>query len=308
MSKIQLITQQQLDIEKWDQTLRRDPYGNMYGYSWYLDLIAQDWDALVLGDYEFVMPLVKMKKWGMSYLGRPYGAQQLGIYSRDRITQKKVADFLMAIPQAYKWVDLYLNQHNPISEVPGYQFTPQINIEVSLENNYEAVYKSFNTRTKRNLKASAGYALNLFEHDSPDVLIDLFQRTKGKELNNLTEAHYKKLRHIMYVLLHKKRGFLYTVYGPGNALCAGAFFTMVGEKICFLFSASDAFGRESHAMTFLLNEVFRQTAGQGFIFDFEGSNIPGLKDFYSGFGGVQLTYHRAVRNTLPFPLNLLKKW
>jgi hypothetical protein len=307
MSKIQLIPQQQLDIEKWDQTLRRDPYGNMYGHSWYLDLIAEEWDGLVYGDYEVVMPLVKQKKWGLSYIGRPYGAQQLGIYSRDRITKEMVIDFLTAVPKTYKWVDLYLNQHNPLPHLPGYQFYPQTNIEVSLEAPYPEVYKQFNTRTKRNLKKSAKYPLNIFEHDSPDVLIELFKRTKGQELTNLHETHYAKVRHIMYVLLHKKRGFLWTVYGPGNALCAGAFLATVGDKIVFLFSASDAFGRESHAMTFLLNELFKQTAGQGFIFDFEGSNLPGLQDFYGGFGGTQLTYYRAVRNNLPWPLNYLKR-
>lgn len=307
MSEIRLIPNKNIATDRWDMTLRRDPYGNMYGYSWYLDLIAKDWDGLVWGDYDMVMPLVKLNKWCMPYIGRPYGAQQLGIYSRDRISAIDVAHFLKAIPNAYKWVDVYLNQHNPVPELRSFNFAPQTNIELSLEPAYPDIYKNYNQRTKRNLKKGTKSNLTIFEHDNPDVLIRLFQQSKGLELQNLSAANYAKIRHIMYVLLHKKKGFLWTVYGPGNALCAGVFVAMVGDKLVLLFAASDSFGRETHAITFLLNELFKQTAGQGFIFDFEGSNIPGLQDFYAGFGGVKLTYYRAVRNNLPWPINLFKK-
>jgi hypothetical protein len=302
-----LIHSSDLDSDVWDLTVRKDPYGNMYGLSWYLDMVAAEWFGLVWGDYDQIMPLPVFKKYGIHYIARPYGAQQLGIYSRDPVKTDDVRRFLLSIPKKYRWAEVFLNQHNPPTTVQGFATERHLNIELSLEGTYESLQKKYSAQTKRNLKKSQKHKLQIFEHDNPDVLIAFFQRNKGKELAGMQQQQYDKIRHIMYVLLHKRRGYLWTVYDEGNALCAGAFFAEVNGKIVLLFSATDSYGRQSGAMTFLLDQLFKARCGGDYIFDFEGSSIPGLREFYLGFGGVELHYYRMVRNHLPFPLNLLKK-
>jgi hypothetical protein len=49
---------------------------------WHLDRTAVVWDALVWGDYEFVMPLPVRKKWGIQYVYQPLFCQQLGIFPK----------------------------------------------------------------------------------------------------------------------------------------------------------------------------------------------------------------------------------
>ncbi|MCH8553719.1 MAG: hypothetical protein LAT76_01070 [Schleiferiaceae bacterium] len=308
MSVVKFVEGKDIDFDKWDAVIQRDPYGNMYGYSWYLDMIVPEWHGLVAGDYESVMPLPTAKKFGLDYLTRPYGAQQLGIYSKDPISQELVNAFLSAIPKKYKWVDIYLNQHNPVEGISGrgITVTPQVNVELSLEVRYSSLFESYSKQTKRNLKKAQKFPLQLFEHDSPDVLVSLFQRNKGKTLSNLTEEHYSKIKHIMYVLMHKRKGYLWTAYDDRNSICAGIFFADIGNRVILLFSANDAYGKESHAITWLLDTYFQAKAGGNQIFDFEGSNIEGLKQFYLGFGGEALLYHRVIRNILPFPLRWLK--
>jgi hypothetical protein len=307
MQAPKLILGSEIDVDAWDHTVRKDPYGHMYGLSWYLDMVAPEWHGLVMGDYNQVMPLPVYKKFGIPYIARPYGAQQLGIFSRDPIGVADVENFLEAIPKKYRWVDIYMNQHNPLCALDGFKVEPQTNIELSLECKYEELIQGYSSQTRRNLKKGKQHKLQIFEHDSPDVLIGLFKRNKGKDLPGMKQEQYDKIRHIMYVLLHKRRGYLWTVYDEGNALCAGAYFAEIHGRIVLLFSATDAFGRKSGAMTFLFDELFKVRCGSNCIFDFEGSSIPGLKEFYLGFGGVALQYQRMVRNNLPFPLNLFKK-
>ena len=67
------------------------------------------------------------------------------------------------------------------------------------------------------------------------------------------------------------------------------------RRITFLFSGNNSLGRESHAMTFLIDQVIREYACQDLLFDFEGSDSEPLARFYLGFGSVSVTYPSFTR-------------
>ena len=106
---IALVKHHELDTEKWDACIRKDVSGMFYGLSWYLDILVKEWDALVLNDYEAVFPLVSGKRFGIHYLHRPYGVQQLGVFSVNKLSAEVLAEFMSAIPKKYKFVDVFLN-------------------------------------------------------------------------------------------------------------------------------------------------------------------------------------------------------
>ena len=82
MGNIQYLQQQQVDKIKWDQCIGNAANGLVYAYSFYLDAMAKHWDALVLGDYEAVMPLTWNKKYGVQYLYQPPFAAALGVFGK----------------------------------------------------------------------------------------------------------------------------------------------------------------------------------------------------------------------------------
>ena len=45
--------------------------------------MAKQWDALVLNDYEAVMPLTWNKKYGIAYLYQPFLTAQLGVFGKN---------------------------------------------------------------------------------------------------------------------------------------------------------------------------------------------------------------------------------
>ena len=59
-------------------------------------------------------------------------------------------------------------------------------------------------------------------------------------------------------------------------------------------------GKENRAMFVLMDHLIRQSRQADKIFDFEGSNIPGVARFFEGFGGKRTIYRRIVRKGLPF--------
>ncbi len=304
---IELVLHNNLDTDKWDDCIKNDQSGLFYGYSWYLDILVPEWDALVYNDYEAVFPLIKGRKMGIQYLFRPYGTQQLGVFSKVYLSPRLVADFVEAIPKAYRYIDVFLNVENPIDDLQEKWLKPNSNFVLDLNRPYRKIYEGYSKQTLRNLKKAKKHKHRVFEYDSPDQLLGLFRANKGKEIDTLTEENYAKILQIMHVMLHKRRGYLWTIYDEHNTIIAGAYFIEMGGRIVMLFSATDQTGKEQHAMTYLLDELFIARAGDKVLFDFEGSNIKGLARFYQGFGAEEQTYYNLHINRLPAPLKWLKR-
>lgn len=303
---IKVVKHQDLDTDKWDACIRQDKSMLFYGISWYLDILKKEWDALVLDDYEAVFPLIYGKKYGINYLHRPYGVQQLGIFSKTGLTPEMVLAFVEAIPRKYTFVDVFLNSTNPVGLLNQKNLRANKNFEVNLHRSYQSIYEGYSKQTVRNLKKAKTHKHRVFEHDSPDQLITLFKSNKGKEINTLSEANYATMRQLMYVILHKHRGYIWTIYDEHNTIIAGAFLIEMLGKIVLLFSATDDVGRKEHALTYLIDELFIARAGDKVVFDFEGSNDKNLARFYAGFGAQEVTYYNLKINNLPGPLKWLK--
>jgi hypothetical protein len=71
-----------IDRKKWDDCIANSHNSLLYAYAWYLDIVAENWDAIVLGDYDAVMPLPYNRKlFGLKQVYQPFFAQQLGVFS-----------------------------------------------------------------------------------------------------------------------------------------------------------------------------------------------------------------------------------
>jgi hypothetical protein len=79
------------------------------------------------------------------------------------------------------------------------------------------------------------------------------------------------------------------------------------KRIYFILSTVTETGKSNQANHFLIDQLIREFAGQPLILDLEGSDIPGVADFYSGFGAINQPYYFLKWNNLPWPLKLFKK-
>lgn len=296
---IRLIDKHEIDVFKWDNCVESDRISLPYALHWYLDLCTNDWEALVYNDYQNVMPLPFNKKYGISYIYRPYGTQQLGIFGKEK-SPELTKYFLQHIPKKYRWVDYFFNEDTIEVDYPNCKWEPQINQILDLRNSYQSIYENYSTQTIKNLNKAKKANFRIFENDSPDVLIRMFQNNKGKEIPSLDESKYSKMRQIMYAFLHKRKGFIWTVYDDRNTACSGIFIMQFKNRLILMFTAADDYGKQHGGMSFLLNELFIQFSEKHWIFDFEGSNLEGLARFNSGFGAEKRIYYRMVRDTLPW--------
>ncbi len=302
---IRKLTHQEIDKKKWDDCIHHAFNGNAYALSWYLDIVHPEWEALVAGDYERVMPLTGKIKWGISYLFTPYFVQQLGVFSKSIVTPEIVNGFLEKIPQYYRFAEYNLNMYNQPDE-KGFELISNKNHLLGLINQYSITAGKYATNTKRNLKKALANHLTVGTGVKPEEVVLLFRKNRGKSIAKWKDFHYLRLQHLMYMAIHKGKGIVYGAYTQENELCAGAFFLKSNNRIIFLFSGANQDAREKQAMTFLIDKVIQQFSGTQYILDFEGSNNENLARFYHGFGAREVTYYRYYLNNLPFLLKQLK--
>lgn len=296
---IRHLKNQEVEREKWDECIASAFNGCAYGYSWYLDIVSPGWEALVEDDYDRVFPLPSADKFGIAYSMQPYFTQQLGVFSKTKLTPGVVSGFLEAIPGEYKYIDLNLNVHNGI-QLTSWKIHEMSNYELDLIADYAKLTEGYSQQTRRNLKKNAGITLSLAKSIKPEEVVTLFRRNRGSRLRQLGDNQYAVLLRLIYACIYKDMARVWGVYDEHNELCAGVVWLFSHQKAVFLFSGLSETGRRIGAMPYLTDCFIKEHAGQPLTLDFEGSNDEGLARFYAGFGSRRMTYFRVVINRLPF--------
>jgi hypothetical protein len=294
-----------IDKEKWDQCIDDSFNGMTYAKSWYLDLVAEQWEALVENDYERVFPLVYRKKYGIYYLYQPVFTQQLGIFSKTLLTEETVSHFINSIPKHFRFAEINLNTFNKVQKGKFKVFN-WLNHELDLIKPYEFIFKQYSTNLKRNLKKAAKENLTFTESIKPDNIIKIFRENRGRDLT-LTDHDYNTLVRLAYSGIYKGVVKTYGVYTKKNELCAGVIFLQSKKKKIFLFSGLTELGKQLNAMPFLIDRFIQQNNQQHVTLDFEGSNDKNLARFYKSFGSKEITYPHLKINNFKFPINLMFK-
>jgi hypothetical protein len=295
---IRYIERKNIEDDKWNACIDKAFNGNLYGYSWFLDIVSEGWDALVENDYERVFPLVFKKKFGISWIYQPFFTQQLGLYSTTKLDSESLSAFIKAIPQAFRRISINLNTLNKATG-KEFKFIPQINHELDLIHSYEKIRAGYSENLLRNIKKAEKAGLTIVKNIKPDDIIDLFRQNRGKDISHLRDKDYIRIKRIAYTSMYKGLANIQGVYDMQNQLVAGAFFIRSNNKAIFLFSGLGEEGRKAGAMPFLIDSFIQNHAGQHLTFDFDGSNDPDLARFYKSFGSKECVYQRLEINRLP---------
>ncbi|HLG04361.1 MAG TPA: GNAT family N-acetyltransferase [Bacteroidia bacterium] len=296
----------EIDRDRWDECIRKSFNGIIYAYSWYLDIVSPQWEALIEGEYESVMPLTPGKQMGVSYLFPPFFSQQLGVFSVKKLTAEAVHAFLDAIPEVYRYWEINLNTFNKV-DGSDYEYRPNLTHELDLIDSYENIRKGYAENARRNLKKAEAGGLKLTTTPSREEIISLFRAGRGSKVKNLLEAQYDTLRRLLQALDARGRLHARGVLNERGELIAGAFFVDANGKVIFLFSGLNNEGKEKASMYFLIDNFIRENAHKNLVLDFEGSNDRGIARFYRGFGAKECVYLQARCNRLPWPIRLLKQ-
>lgn len=302
---LRFVKHNEIDRLAWDHCIAEALNASIYAFSWYLDIVAPEWNALVEEDYQSVMPLPTRKRFGIQYLFLPPFCQQLGVIGRQCTDPTKVEEFLNAIPENYHWIDMNLNQYNQCTRNEWIVQNSR-NYLLDLISPYQKIQSGYSKNTRKNLKVALRNKLSFSKSVSTSVFIDFYREHIGNQIG-LPKNHLLILQQLITQGQRYGIAHMFGVYDNRNSLNAIALMMQMKQRIVLLASASSPDGRDESAMYFLLDRYFEANAGNELIFDFEGSNIDSIAYFFSGFGAQATQYQRIIINRLPFYLRWLKR-
>ena len=294
---IRFLKHSMIDKNRWDCCIAKSFNGNVYAWSWYLDIVHPQWDALVENDYERVMPLSTSKKCGINYLFQPFFVQQLGIFSTSQLSQDNVQSFISAIPRQYLLAQYRLNSYNKV-DYESDIIERHRNVELDLIYEYQYLYNNYNNNTKRNLAKAESAGLSINKDINPETIIELFRHNRGKNVKHWNDKEYDRLLSLIHCAMSRESCFVCGVNDIDNNVIAGAVFMCSHDRIIFLFSGSDESNKDKHGLTMILDNVIREFSETQYTLDFEGSDNDGLARFYKGFGGKEVFYPELNYNNL----------
>ena len=302
-STIKCIGRKEIEDLKWNNCIENATNGLIYAHSYYLDRMADNWEALVKGDYEAVMPLTYKKKYGIYYLTQPMLTAQLGLFGKD-LGAEDLRDFLNAVPGRYKYCDIYLNHQN-LFEVKGYQVYQRSNYILDLSKRYVELEANYRESTKRNIKRAEQVGSVLVKDIDVHEVINLALA----QMHTKTGDTYSKIKQFreLYLDLHQReKAKCYGILSLNKELVASAVFFFSHGRAYYILVGNHPNGKTIGASHALIDGFIRDHSGKPLLLDFEGSDIQSLAFFYSSFGAVEEKYAALKFNRLPFFLKWMK--
>ncbi len=292
-----------INKKRWDECIFKSYNGLIYSTSAYLDSMAGTWDAIILNDYEAVLPLPWRMKFGISYIYPPAFTQQLGISALASDDEKIVEAFIHAIPKKFRLIELNLNATNKISATSA---VARANYLLDLHRDYLEIQQGFSRSANRNIRKAKNEKVTIIENASAAAIIQLHRR-RFKDGIGSSDADYSRFLSLVNKLSEEDNYYCIGALNKNGLLIAGSIYLIYKDRISFVLNGNTAESLENGATHLLMDHTIKKFSGRSFLLDFEGSDNPAFARFYQQYGARPETYYFFRDNRLPWPLNLLKK-
>ena len=299
--QIRYLTNEQIDKIKWDACIDTASNGLVYAYSFYLDSMAKNWDALVLGDYEAVMPLTWNKKYGFYYLYQPAFTAALGVFGNG-LNEQLIEIFIKAIPGKFKLIEILLNSSNisnTVNELRSNYYLP-------LRNSYTEINSCYRENHSRNIKKAYQAGCAIKKNIPIDDIIKI-NRAQMKGDGSLEDSDYANFKNLFNQLKERNQAETYSIVNESGFVLASCVFFYSHNRAYYILVGNTDEGKTTGASHALIDAFIKDNAEKNVILDFEGSDIENLAMFYKGFGSAEEKYRFLKINRLPFYLRWLKQ-
>lgn len=299
--KLHILPSHEIDPVKWDSCVTRSQHAMLYATCQYLNAMADNWSGIIQEDYEAVMPVCWRKKMGIRYAYTIPFIQQLGWYTNVNIDGSAFAG---ALSRFVSYGGYAFNYANIVKEA---NVATASNYILNLALTYNEITAGYSGDALNNIK-KAGRAKCTYQQGDIDEAITYYQALYAGRLRGTTRHDYDNFTRLVSALANKGQAFARKVIHEANGETLSiALLLKDNSRLYNIMNSTTVAGRKTSANHLLFDRLFAEFAGSNLVFDFEGSDIPGIGLFYQKFGAVNQPYVQLHINRLPFPLNILKR-
>jgi hypothetical protein len=273
---MKLVKSTDIDKKKWNDLVKKNQ-GSLFFYSEYLDLFAKNWLIYVDENYSKGAAFVYNEQLQVKLIYPSFYQRNCEFYS---LNKEEIKLCLSKIQDEFKIGQLYseienLNLNKATKTVRKFQvFDNTVN---------------YNSLAKRMIKKAEKCAFEIkncdFDQLKPILEAELIDKIPGFDLTN--SSHLQKLFNIEEI---QSKIYISVIYKQ-DILKGGMVFIIENSKIIYLIGASDAETKKNGGMYLCMNQAINLAKNNNFDFDFGGSNIDSIRQFYLNLGGSDKNYY-----------------
>lgn len=279
--------------------MKTTEYANsLFEQPWWLDIVAPGhWsEVIVRDDKENVIGRMAFVFNGHK-LYIPQLTQNIGIwispeFENDYGKKKKIINDIFAQLKKYKKADIALSPKNdyvlPFRWM-GFTITPSFTYRLENIENLDELYNSFNKLAKKNIKSAKNKVI-ISNEVKVDHLLTMLDKTFAvqKRKNPMDKDLIKRI--VDYCEAEGHGYYSEAVDKDGNIHSCAYF--VYDEKTCYyLLGATDSQFRSSGAQSLIIWDGIQFASTHSKVFDFEGSMVEGIENFFRQFGGKCVPYY-----------------
>jgi len=286
-SRIQYMPGHEVDRVKWDTCVENASNGLIFGYKICLDMLADHWNAIVIDDYKAVMPLPWRKSFLLPHHYRAPFLPQCGIFGE--IDESLFKQLRKTIFSKLKFGDISFNFGNAefAREFPS---RPATNMILPLNAVYTDLRKNYHRHLERSLKKATTGDLEFTSDTNVKSVVSLFRKHYGSRIRPVRSIDFERFTSLCLHLQQVNKAFLRKVVDKRGKLLSITLMLQDTKRLYNMLNVVTPEGRRKSANHLLFDRIVADFANSGLILDFEGSEVPGLRRFYEGFGAINQPY------------------
>ena len=286
---------------------------NIFSQPWWLDIVAAGgWREVVVKDKKNNI-IARQAVVGKGNVYMPQLTQTLGIWMADDIkndygkSKRVILDILKQIGEVNA-VQICLDVQNDYIlpyRWAGYVMEPKFTYRIDDLSDLEVLYNNFNKTAKKNIKYARNKVSITYKLDIDELWTMLNKTFEVQKRKNPLD------KNIVYSLVkecEKRNAGKYICAKDKDGNVHSCAYFVYDEKACFyLLGASDAKFRNSGAQSLVIWEGIQFAATVSKTFDFEGSMVEGIENFFRQFNGKCTPYYEVRKQSIIRELLLLLK-
>lgn len=293
---IKFLKNREINKEKWNLAIDNSAQPVFYARAQVLDIMSPQWAALVLGDYEAVMPLPVKYKFGiLPYIYTPNFIQRLGIFAPQE-TQIVLEDFLSAIPFYFLRIELRIHSLYTPNKHTQLRTKERTSFIIQLRKPINEIENAFNADAKKNVRKLKSLPIQSVENYPIEKIVEMYIQEYGT-LNGIKDHEYKNFIKALEWLRQIGKVWTIALFQNNTLLGAGAF-VVDYDTVHYVLGAPTTEGKKIGSTHKLIHVALEKFCLSHKIFDFEGSDIKPVAFFYKKFGSQPTKYLSYKKNKI----------
>ncbi|UFK97985.1 hypothetical protein [Kaistella faecalis] len=290
---IKRLNYQQIDFEKYQHCIETSLQRNFYAKKEILDTLCEEWELLVSGDYDYIMPVPLKKKYGFHFVLMPLFCQQLGVFSKT-VNREMEQQFLTFLKRNYRVFSYYFNHQNTFNQ------------DLKVKKNYFIECTEYSVLRKNYFKGRKSTVKTAQYLDFKEVgLAETFGFINDNFKGLKKKSDFQKFLGYLKFLETKKMLRIFGAF-KDNQLTSLAIMICEGDAFSLLGLVNDENYRLDNGASYLIDRILKENIHQK-SFDFMGGSIRGIEVFFKSFGSVLQEYPVLENTKKDLLLNILRK-